>query len=498
VQIFTRRNTTPLLLEGSARAGSYAGREVDISLGAASRQLSVSLGAARRSTDGTLDFNNDYRNHVLSGRVAASPGRGFRASVSGRQHEDEFHYPTDGAGRVVDRNAFRKDRRSMLALEARQELGPRVDLGVSLGAMEGRPRTDDATDGRADTSGFYAYRSAGSVRRRVADARMNLRPASNNIATIGYEWQHETQRTRDSSNFDAAPNQFAAERTTRAAYGQWVGEVGPLSYALGGRYDDNDVFGTFRTARGGVAWRPRQGLTLRGSIGSAFKAPTFLEQFNTAFTIGDPALEPERSRSIEAGATQALANGRVELTATWFNQRFSQLIQYAFVDIETPNYFNVAAASAHGVEIESRAHVAGTTQLDVAVTLLRTRVDDTGFDRGQNATFVKGNRLLRRPSVTVAIAARTYLTNRLTADARALHVGSRDDRDFSDFPAKPLVLESYRRVDAGLAYRLTDAKPSLTFFLRAENVLDSEYEEVANFKAPGRTVWIGMRVVSGR
>ncbi len=501
VQIFTRQHTAQLIVEGSASTGTYASRSADISLGAASSALSATVGAARYQTDGFLAFNNGYDNDVLSGRIATTPGGGFRASVSARQHNDEFHYPTDGGGKVVDRNAFRTDRRSAVAFDAKQSIGSRVNVGLMLTAMDGRPRSDDTADSPSDNSGFYAYRSSGSVRRRVADGRIDVLLPGNAIATLGHEWQREAQRGRDSSNFDTAPNAFSAERTTRATYGQVVWEVQRLSFALGGRYDDNDVFGIFRTARGGLAWRVGKGTTVRANAGSAFKAPTFLEEFNTAFTVGNAALRPERSRSYELGATQFVASGRAEISATWFAQRFRDLIQYSFVDPATPNYFNVAAASARGLELEGRARISAATQLGLTLTFLRTRVDDAGFDQGQEATFVQGNRLLRRPSVTGALTASSRLSSRLSVDGRLLLVGSRDDRDFSGFPAKPVILESYRRLDGGLAYHLINETlrgPSLTLYVRAENLFDTKYQEIMNFAAPGRTISLGIRASARR
>lgn len=501
VQIFTRQHTAPMIIEGSASAGTYESRAADISLGATSSKLSATAGAARYRTDGFLAFNNGYDNDVLSGRVAVTPGGGFRASLSGRQHNDEFHYPTNGAGAVVDRNAFRTDRRSALAFDAKQHIGSQVNVALTMTAMEGRPRTDDAADSPSDNSGFYAYRSSGSVRRRVADSRIEVLLPANAIATLGYEWQREAQRGRDSSNFDSAPNAFSAERTTRATYAQIVGEASRLSFTVGGRYDDNDVFGVFRTARGGLALRVANGTTLRANAGSAFKAPTFLEEFNTAFTVGNASLRPERSRSYELGATQLVASGRGEISATWFAQRFRDLIQYAFVSPATPNYFNVAAAAARGLELEGRSRVGTSTQLGATLTFLRTRVDDAGLDQGQEATFVQGNRLLRRPSVTGALTASSRLSSRFAVDGRVLIVGSRDDRDFSGFPAKPVILQSYRRVDAGLGYGLTNETlrgPSLTLYVRAENVFDTKFQEIMNFRAPGRTVSLGIRASARR
>lgn len=500
VQIFTRQHSAPTSVAASASVGTFATRAANVSLGASSPALSATAGLARYRTDGFLAFNDRYQNDALSARVALAPGGGFRAALSARQHNDEFHYPTDGAGQVVDRNAFRTDRRSALALDARQSVGTRFNVGLTLTAMEGRPRTHDAADDASDSSGFYSYRSSGSVRRRVADGRAEVRLPGAAIATLGYEWQREAQRGRDSSNFDSAPNVFSAGRTTRATYAQVVGELADLSYSLGGRYDDNDVFGVFRTARGGLAWRVGKGTTLRASAGSAFKAPTFLEEFNTAFTVGNAALRPERSRSTEVGATHVVARGLVQIGATWFSQRFRDLIQYSFVDPATPNYFNVAAASARGLELETRSRIAGT-QLGLTLTFLKTKVEDAGFDQGAEATFVQGNRLLRRPSVTGALSAGSRLTSRLSIDGRVLLVGSRDDRDFSGFPAKPVILESYSRLDGGVAYRLTSetlAGPSLTLFVRVENLLNARYQEIMNFAAPRRMLTLGLRAAGDR
>ncbi len=498
IQIFTRQHSAPLTVEGGVSGGTFATRAADVSLGATGAKFSATISGARRMTDGILAFNNDYENDVLSGKAVFAPGGDFRAVLSARQQRDEYHYPTDGGGDVVDRNAYRSDRRTAAARSAQQKLGARVEAVIALAAMEGRPRTDDPSDGVSDTSGFYSYGSAGSVRRRVADARVTVRLATNAIAIVGYEWQREAQRGRDSSNFDLTANTFAAERTTRATYVHGVADAGRWSVTLGGRYDDNDVFGVFRTARGGLAFRVGEGTTLRANAGSAFKAPTFREQFNTAFTVGNPSLRPERSRSYELGATQRLGNGRAELSATWFSQRFRDLIQYTFVDPATTNYFNVAAASARGIELEGRASVDSKTQLGLTLTFLQTRVNDAGFDEGQNATFVEGNRLLRRPSVTAALTASSRLTSRLSADGRFIAVGSRDDRDFSGFPAEPVILESYQRLDGGIAYRVTAGDAALTVFLRGENLLDSDYQEIANFKSPGRTVFVGLRAVASR
>ncbi len=315
------------------------------------------------------------------------------------------------------------------------------------------------------------------------------------------EYGAERQRSADSSNYDVSLNRFSASRITRAAYAQWVGDAGRLSYTLGGRYDDNDVYGVFRTARVGVSSRLWRGARLHGAIGTGFKAPTFLESFNTAFSVGNAALSPERSRSWEAGLAQQWGDGRVELAATWFDQRFRDLVQYTYVSPTAPNYFNIAAASARGLELSARAEATPGVALWGTATGLRTRVDDAGFQSGEGDTFVQGERLLRRPPLTLAVGTSVRRLPRTTLDLSVTRVGVRDDRDFAGYPAVPVELAAYTRADLGGEYQLgsgDDVWGATALTLRVENALGARYQEIANFAAPGRVILVGVRIGTGR
>lgn len=496
IQVFTRTATAPLEARLAARAGSYGTRVADASVGARGAMGSLSLGLAHHATDGILAFNNAYRNDVASLRGEARFAS-VRSALSVRHSDNAFQYPTDGAGAVVDRNARRGERRFSASAELARALGTRVEGVLSLTALEAHGRTSDPSDGAGDTVGFYAYRSAGVVRRRGADARLVIRPAAGHAISLGGEYAAERQRSADSSNYDVSLNRFAASRITRALYGQWVGDVGRASFTVGGRHDDNETYGSFRTARVGVAVRPWVGARVRASVGTAFKAPTFLETFSSAFSIGNPALTPERSRSWEAGVEQALGGGRVQLAATVFDQRFRDLIQYTWTSPTAPNYFNVAAASARGLEVEARGDVVHGVALAANATVLRTRVDDAGFQSGAGATFVRGERLLRRPPLTVSAGAQLRRFRHVRLDLSVVRVGNRDDRDFSAYPATPVQLDPYTRVDLGGEVDLGRGggvwrTSALT--LRIDNALGARYEEVARFAAPGRVLLAGFRI----
>jgi vitamin B12 transporter len=494
VQIFTRRGSGRLAVDGELAAGSYGSRRWELQSSASrSDRGNLALGAAGQHTDGHLAFNSSYDQQTISWQGALLLGRRTSLASSARYSDDEFHYPTDGAGRVVDRNAFRRDRRALAQATLGHDFGKGWRLEASLAGLDGRGRNDDAPDGPADSSGFYAYFSDSHLLRRSATAQLHWLRGERSALTLGAEWSLERLRSSDSSNYSSAWSQFRGQRHNRAAYLQWLASAGRLSFSAGARYDDNDTFGAFRTARAGVAIDLWKGGTLRLAGGTAFKAPTFYETFNTAFSLGNPLLRPERSLSWEGGVRQQLAAG-LAVAVDAFSQRFRDLIQYTYRSPNDPNYFNVARAAARGIEVEASWIPSRLWRASVAATFLHTRVDDAGFDSGPGATFVQGNRLLRRPDrlLSTTLVATPGRSTSVALTAR--YVGERDDRDFSSFPAKPVVLPSYLRLDGNLVQQLGHlGSHPMSLTLRVENILGRGYQEVANFALPGRTVTIGLR-----
>jgi vitamin B12 transporter len=499
VQLFTRRGSSRAV-EGELAVGRYGRRLFRGSLATGSDRLSLTLGGARETSDGILAFNSNYDRDVVNAAMVAKPSVSTRLDATVRGVNDEYHFPTDGAGVVGDVNAYRNTRRLMASTTLSQLLWSRVRGEVSLTAMNTRGRDDDMPDAASDTSGFYYYDALTTVRRRAADARVHVMLGTASVLTLGGEAVREAQRGTDSSNFSFERSRFVADRRNSAVYGQWLSEHGPVSLTAGARYDENNTFGSFRTARAGVSVRAWRGGSIRLTAGTAFKAPTFFESFNTAFSTGNAELDPERSRSWEAGLRHVVRGGRLTMSATWFDQRFRDMIQYAFISPEQPNYFNVAAASARGLELEATIEPASRVRLGATTTLLRTRVDDAGLQTGESATFVAGHRLLRRPSVLATGTVSVDLPGQATADALLTWTGQRDDRDFGPFPAEPVVLPAFSRLDVGFTRPVVQDWTGARFdvLLRLENVFGARYEEIANYPAPGRSLTIGLRAASLR
>ena len=187
------------------------------------------------------------------------------------------------------------------------------------------------------------------------------------------------------------------------------------------------------------------------------------------------------------------------VTATYFDQRFRDLIQYVDGDESTEflgTYQNLGAATARGLELDVRAPAIGRFDLGANATFLRTRVTEAG--NGAFGAFVDGQRLLRRPGQTAAFSADYRATSHSRVGAAVRFVGKRDDRDFTNDVR--VTLPSYTLLDLSGEWALSSLAPSLTpvtLTARIENALDKEYQPAFGFTAPGRTVLVGVKLALG-
>jgi vitamin B12 transporter len=241
---------------------------------------------------------------------------------------------------------------------------------------------------------------------------------------------------------------------------------------------------------------------VRASFGTALKEPTFYENFASGFATGNPDLDPERSRSWEVGAEHAFGD-LVRFRVTYFDQSLRDLIQYTFTPPQPggPNFYNVAGATSRGVEagVEGRWRF---LEAGASYTWLDTEVTNSGFDDGPAAELVDGERLLRRPTHTIAVRAAASVGGRGRVHAALRRVGSRADRSFDPvtFAAAREELPGYSVWSVGgewLVLPRGGGSPSVSVSLRGENLLDESYEEAWGFAAPGRRILLGLTLGLG-
>ena len=501
IQIVTRNGGGAPAVSATGEGGSYGSFrwEAETSGGSGGDALGWSAAASRRTTDGIYDFNDAYRNTVASGRVHARADERTQVALSGRFADGTFHFPTDFTGAPTDRNQFNTERTTTLALD----LSRRVSGTLNGQLLVGRHMADNEfvnpPDSAADPSGFSDSRT--ETRRWTVEPRALLQlPAGvRGLAGVSLDDERQVSFARPAPDQPLTRSDPARDRTNWGFYLQ--GAATPhrsVQLTLGGRLDRNERFGSFWTYRASALASVTRTTRLRASTGTGFKEPSFFDNFATGFATGNPDLRPERSFSVEGGLTQELPALGASVSVTGFAQRFRDLIQFTFAPPSpgAPNFFNVAAANASGVEIGVLLHPASGLEVAGAYTRLHTEVTDAGFDSGEDATFVNGGRLLRRPDDLFTLRALSSVTSRGRAAAVLTIVGGRDDLRFAAFPepTRRVTLPSYVTLDLSGGLTLLDPRgstPGIDLTLRIENAFDEHYEQAANYRSPGRTILIG-------
>jgi vitamin B12 transporter len=191
---------------------------------------------------------------------------------------------------------------------------------------------------------------------------------------------------------------------------------------------------------------------------------------------------------------QSLFRNNFQLSATYFNQQFKDIIQYISLRQNPldPSFLNVASAESKGLELEAEM-VIQAFRIGTSWTLLQTRVTDSGFDVGGGATFVDGQPLLRRPNQSFSSWI-TRTGDKADISAHFSRIGERTDRDFSTYPATRIIMPIHKLLSIESAWRAmvnNNGQAAVTFRIKGENLLDQNYQEIFGFQAPGRNLTIG-------
>jgi len=510
IHVITRRGSgAPRITAGfSAGRADRVGPEADgasdafgfdAGIAGGTGNLDYAADAARYTTDGAYAFNNEYHNTTASARVGWSNTlSGIRLST--RYTSGEYHYPTDGSGALSDHNAFRTSRALTLGASATHTFTDRIRAGIDAALHDDSAEEDDAPDSPADTLGFYAFEGTTNSQRRSIDGHIDIDAAFGRI-TLGTSAEKQDGDTWSNSlsGFGAWADSADYTRSSRAAYAQLVSTaVQHVTFTAGSRVDDGE-YGTFVTWRAGVSVRPGAWV-LRAAAGTAFKEPTFYENYARGFVTGNPNLDPEHSRSFEVGLERAFNGDRARIGATAYTQEFEDLIQYTSAPAQPgdPNYFNLGAARARGIEVSANIALPANLRLDVAYDWLDTEV--TSSATTGDVTFIQGERLLRRPEHRVAGSVQ-WTRGAASAWLGVAHTGERIDVDFTNSEApggERVSLGGYTLMNASALLPITRAGwGDIAATLRIENMLNERYQEVLGFPGRGRAVFVGAKVSVG-
>lgn len=317
--------------------------------------------------------------------------------------------------------------------------------------------------------------------------------------TVGAAYEREHENSSNGAGAVGAPtvqtDSFDAARRNVAYYSELLGNLTDrFSYTLSGRVDDNSDYDRFGTYRVGVNAGLLASIRVRASLSTAFNAPAFNQLRPTLYTTGNPNLRPERTRSAEIGLITSFRPDLIQLSASYFTQRFSDLIEYVSGGPPTfmGSYANLTGATSNGYEMELQLLPVRSWRGSVSYTIVNPRVTqvDAAYQGGNRV----GDALIRRPSHSGSLVVSYAWPATASFGASISVVGKRADIDFAQFPSPRVTLPAYIKLDLSTEVPLTRShRGGLTLSARIENALDRHYEDVLHYEAPGRTILIGAR-----
>jgi outer membrane receptor protein involved in Fe transport len=219
---------------------------------------------------------------------------------------------------------------------------------------------------------------------------------------------------------------------------------------------------------------------LHSSFGMGIRPPS---GFELAFT-NNPALMPERTRSVDAGVEQKLWSGKVLLDGTYFYNRYYDLIVTLGGSLTTLSHYtsdNLANSQVQGAEFSASVRPARWVFVTASYTLLETRILSLDGTSQAPLPFTVGQQLTRRPENSGNVVA-TFTRGRVAANVTGYFRGKTLYEEPS-LGASGGLFENpgFANVGFNLNYALGRG---VTAYGNLRNALDRHYEEVFGFPSP--------------
>jgi vitamin B12 transporter len=366
-----------------------------------------------------------------------------------------------------------------------------------------------------DYGGTYPEISPNYEARRSAYAQSDYQLFREWTTTFGFRYEHE-----DGSGF---------VRDNYSYFMEAHGNIGHRLYLTGGvGFEKNAVFGFAATPRVSAAYylrRPSNNsffadTKVRFNFGKGIKESSTYEQANQLYALLTPALRsqfnvgpvgPERSTDFDFGIGQGLWHGRARIEATYFHNRFYDLITYldptALVSVgvnpgaalasEFGAYVNASSTRSKGEELEFTTELGRGMRLQANYTNLNAIVTKAFGAAAINPAFpgipigafspLQGERPFHRAPNSGSVAL-IYSHRKLTGSFTGYVVGRRDDSTFLSDPlfGNSLLLPNrdlapaYQKFDLSGRYAL---KSYVSVYTSIENLFSQHYQAAFGFPA---------------
>lgn len=484
VNIVTRSAEQPFSAKLFTEAGSFSTQRSGFTVGGKQGAFDVRLGVSDIQTDGknisrTGSEKDGYENTSINLKAGFSASEQLKFSFSARQSDgmNEFDADNDFDGFVEDQDRVSEFRNSTMGVQA-DYASPdgrwqhKVLIAQSKNDNEA---FDDAVLGNVTASTKDQYQYIGSMFWDQATQRVSV------LA----EREEEDYKQTGPLSWGLDPNQDRERDTDSVAIEYRRDISGSLTLAVSGRYDDNSEFDSANTYRVEAVYQLNDSARLRSAYGTAVKNPTFSERFGfyTNF-IGNPNLEPEESSSWELGVDKQM--GELNLSATLFDTELESEIDGFVYDPATFAYTSgnkEGKSQRQGVEFTASVDMSDNLVINAAYTYTDSvEADGVGGYKDE----------IRRARHTGSLNLAWQAMDNLQINTNAQYSGSQTDTFFPPWPtpSQTVTMDDYTLININANYSASD---KLDIYLRLDNLLDDDYEEVFGYQTLGFGASLGMR-----
>ena len=304
-----------------------------------------------------------------------------------------------------------------------------------------------------------------------------------------------------------------------------------LSLALGSRYNHHSTFGDKFTYEINPSYKITKNSLLYVSYATGFNAPPLYRLFSpeqdytSNITRGNVNLQPEESKSFEAGFKQAIGTSIV-FTASYYTTEVKNNIEYVYLwdknipvdqlgtdwsrnDYRGDTYLNVGKLLTDGFEFSIAAAITHELSANLNASFVNGKlkyspedidVNKTQGNRVQlysNGSFLDGNiendDLVRR-SNTANLSLTYQPIDVLALKLNVKYNGKKDDLYYNENAGPYGALgtqgvSDYTLFDISVRYNLMQ---DLNAIVRVENIFDKQYTDLIGYRTRGRGVYLSL------
>lgn len=491
VNIITRKGHGKPRFYISSLGGSYRTLQGNAGISGTTRIMDYSFGIfylqSRGLSSASTNYEGNeekdgYRNLTFSGRLNFNPLKNLDIDLIVRTLKTKTDIDNFGGAYGDDPNNTQEYDALFLKTQVRSlHLKNRWEQKLGLSLVDYDRRHKNLVD---SAHPFDSEKGLFKSRLIKIDWQNNFFLHEANTLTFGIDYQQEQGESEYHSEGLWGPfsSIFPLERAhVTGLYIQDQIRIASRFFATAGvRLDNHSQFGTSLTYRLAPAYLiERTGTKFKATYGTGFKSPSLYQLYAPGTLwgpIGNRDLMPEKCTGWDLGFEQEILERKVYLGVTFYHNEYKGLIDFDF----SKGYLNIGRAESKGIELFTITQPLNDLTIKATYTLTEARDKDTD------------THLIRRPKHKFTASLNYSFLGKGILNLSFIHIGEREDMDFTTWPAARVNLSGYTLFNAAVSFDIT---PSIQVFSRLDNIYDKEYEMIKGYGTPGFSAYGGFKIL---